>query len=89
MLDPKLAELRSKMPKSKNPPLVGWTPEMHLLADIADMLYKRFTGDPKARLPRPLTAADHLALRKRQAGIDRTIALFSPQHAHLTPKLDA
>ncbi|MET8648409.1 hypothetical protein [Nocardia aurea] len=77
------------MPKSRNPPLVGFTPEMHLLTDIADLLYKRFAQDPKAHFPRPLTAADHLSLAKRQAGINRIVAKFSPQHAHLTPTVRA
>ena len=89
MLDPRGAEIRAKLPKAKNPPLEGFTAQMHLLTDIADLLYKKITHDPKAHLPRPLTAVDHLSLAKRQAGMDRAIARFSPHHAHLTPKLGA
>ncbi|WP_280476243.1 hypothetical protein [Nocardia farcinica] len=89
MLDPKLAELRKSLPKATNPPLFGWTSEMHLLSDIGDLIYKYVTRDPAARLPRPLTALDHLSLEKRQARMDRAVTLFSPQHKHLTPKLRA
>lgn len=88
MLDPDLAAERKKLPKVKNPQLFRWTPEMHLLADIADILYKTATRDPKVSLPRPLTAIDHLSLAHRQAGMNRTIARFSPRHAHLTPQLE-
>lgn len=87
MLDPELAELRAKMPKAKNPQLLGWTAEMSLLADGIDLLYKRFTGDARASLPRPLTAVDHRSLANRQAAMNRTIARFSPHHVKLTPKL--
>jgi len=77
------------MPKAKHPPLVGFTSEMHLITDIADLMLKWMTRDPKAHLPRPLTAVDHLSLSKRQAGMNRAIARFSPHHAHLTPQLRA
>lgn len=89
MLNPKLAEKRAKLPKAKNPQLYGWTAEMSLIADGIDLMYKRATGDPHAALPRPLTALDHLSLAKRQAAMNRTIALFSPRHAHLAPQLNA
>lgn len=89
MLDPKLAELRKSLPKATNPPLVGWTSEMHLLTDIGDLIYKYVTRDPKAHLPRPLTAVDHLSLEKRQTRMNRAVSQFSPQHAHLTPQLRA
>lgn len=62
---------------------------MNLLADIADVLYKQAARDPSVSLPRPLTAADLLSLSKRQAAMNRTIAIFSPQHTALTPKLSA
>jgi hypothetical protein len=63
---------------------------MHLLTDIGDLLLKRIAKDPQtACLPRPLTAVDHLSIAKRQARMDRTIALFSPRHAHLSPRLTA
>ncbi len=87
MLDPKLAEKRAKLPKAKNPQLFRWTAEMSLLADGIDLLYKRVTADPRAALPRPLTAIDHLSLAKRQAAMNRTVARFSPRHVHLTPQL--
>ncbi|MFC8531937.1 hypothetical protein [Nocardia sp. NPDC057227] len=88
MLDPKLAELRKGLPKAKNPPLFGWTAEMHLLADAVDIALKKATHDPKASIPRPLTAVDHLSLSKRQAGMNRLIATFSPQHVRLTPQIE-
>jgi hypothetical protein len=88
MLDPELAELRAKLPKAKNPQLFGWTAEMSLLADGIDLMYKRVTQDPRAALPRPLTAVDHLSLAKRQKAMNRAIALFSPRHVHLTPQLN-
>lgn len=78
------------MPRSKNPQLWRFSSEMHLLTDIGDILYKSNAKDPEtASLPRPLTALDQLKLVKRQAAMNRLVALFSPQHAHLTPRLSA
>ncbi|MEV0357103.1 hypothetical protein AB0H71_13680 [Nocardia sp. NPDC050697] len=88
MLDPKLAELRKGMPKAKNPQLFGWTAEMHLLADAVDIALKKATHDPKASIPRPLTATDHLSRAKRQAGMNKVIAIFTPEHVHLTPQIE-
>lgn len=90
LLDPEIAELNLGRPRAKNPQLFRFTNVMHLLTDIGDILYKQVAKDPAtAALPRPLTATDHLKLAKRQAGMNRTIARFSPQHAHLTPQLSA
>lgn len=89
MLDPSLADERNRLPKAKNPQLFGWTAQMHLLADIADILYKTAAHDPKVSLPRPLTAVDHLSLARRQAGMNRLIMQFSPRHSRLTPQLEA
>jgi hypothetical protein len=89
MLNPELAVERKKLKKAKNPQLFGWTSEMHLLADIADILYKTAAHDPNVALPRPLTALDHLSLMRRQAAMNRTVMQFSPHHAHLTPQLEA
>jgi hypothetical protein len=91
LLDPELAEqtAKAKLPKLKNPPLLGWTREMHLLTDIGDLIYKSNAADPqKASLPRPLTAMDKLKKARRQAGLNRVVARFSPHHAHLTPQVD-
>lgn len=89
-LDPKIAAETAKLPKSKNPQLWRFTPEMHLLTDIGDLLLKRIAKDPQtAALPRPLTAVDYLSVAKRQARMDRTVALFSPRHAHLSPRISA
>lgn len=90
LLDPDIAAANAKLPKPKNPQLFRFTPEMHLLTDIGDLLFKQAVKDPStASLPRPLTAADHLSLTKRQAGMNRTVATFFPTHTHLTPKLTA
>lgn len=92
LLDPELAEqaAEAKLSKLKNPPLFGYSSLHHLLTDIGDILYKQAVKDPsKASLPRPLTAADHLSLSKRQAGMNRTVTTFFPTHAHLTPRLSA
>lgn len=90
LLDQEIAEANKGRPKAKNPQLFRFTPEMHLLTDIGDILYKQAVKDPgSVSLPRPLTAADLLSLSKRQAGMNRTIALFSPTHAHLTPQITA
>ncbi|MFC9432682.1 hypothetical protein [Nocardia sp. NPDC057030] len=90
LLDPDLAAAGDKAPRQTHPPLWRFSNQMHLLTDIGDILYKQAVKDPAtAALPRPLTAADHLRLSKRQAGMDRTIKLFSPVHAGLTPRLSA
>lgn len=90
LLDPVLAEATAKLPKAKNPPLHGFTRQMHLLTDIGDLILKQIAKDPEtAALPRPLTATDYLSVAKRQARMDRTVALFSPRHAHLAPRLTA
>lgn len=88
-LNPELAGKRKKLPKAKNPPLFGYSAEMYLITDLADLLYKRFARDPGVSFPRPLTAVDHLSLAKRQAGMDRLIRSFFPDHTHLTPNLKA
>jgi hypothetical protein len=90
LLDPEIAEYSLGAPAAKNPQLFRFTSQMHLLTDIGDILYKQAVKDPaSASLPRPLTAVDHLKLRKRQAGMNRAVALFSPEYAHLTPQLTA
>lgn len=61
---------------------------MSLLADGIDLIYKRATRDPRAALPRPLTGLDYLQHARRQAAMNRAVALFSPRHVHLTPKLN-
>ncbi|AHH20858.1 hypothetical protein NONO_c60820 [Nocardia nova SH22a] len=88
LLNPDLVAERKKAPKAKNPPLLGWTSQMSLLADIADLIYKQLTRDGAARLARPLTAVDFVDLAKRQAAMNRVVAQFSPRHVHLTPQLD-
>lgn len=88
LLDPILAEATAKLPKAKNPPLLGFTRQMHLLTDIGDLMLKQIAKDPQtASLPRPLTAMDKLATARRQAALNRTIARFAPHHAHLTPRV--
>lgn len=90
LTDPDLAEDAAKLPKVKNPNAFGFTAEIHALRDIADLLIARMVKDPRASaLPRPLTGADVLALQKRQAAMNRTIAVFSPTHVALTPQLSA
>lgn len=90
LLDPDVAKANTGRPRGKHPQLFRFTNQMHLLTDIGDLIYKQAVKDPAtASLPRPLTAADHLSLAKRQAGLDRMVALFSPAHAHLAPRLSA
>ncbi|MGW4719795.1 hypothetical protein [Nocardia sp. NPDC004260] len=89
LLNPEIAEANKGKPKPKHPQLFRFTNEMHLLTDIGDILYKQAVKDPRSvSLPRPLTAADHLSRAKRQAGMNRVVAQFSPQHVHLTPRID-
>ena len=90
LTDPALAEAAAKLPKLKNPSPFGFTAEIHALRDIADLLLARMAKDPRsAALPRPLTGSDMLALRKRQAAMNRAVAIFSPHHTDLTPQLSA
>lgn len=94
MLDPAVAEAMEKLPKATNPPLRGFTPLLARLTDIGDILLKAAAanggGDPnKARLPRPLTAADTLALSRRQVSLNHVVAKATPQYVHLTPQLKA
>jgi hypothetical protein len=88
MLDPDLVDQRKKLPKSKHPQLFGWTAQMSLLADVADLIYKQATGNPRAALPRPLTAADFVSHARRQARMNLLIQRFSPRHVHLTPQIE-
>lgn len=90
LTDPELAVEAAKLPKSKNPPALGFTAELHALRDIADLIIAQIAKDPRASmLPRPLTGADILSLQKRQAGMNRLISTFSPHHVDLTPTLSA
>lgn len=88
LLDPEIAQATRGAPRMKNPALFRFTNVMHLLTDIGDILYKQAAKDPAtASLPRPLTATDHLKLQRRQTGMNRTIARFSPTHTDLTPRV--
>lgn len=89
LLDPEIAEASAGKPKAKNPQLWRFGTTQHLLTDLTEITLKRAVADPKSiSLPRPLTAADHLSLAKRQARMNRMVARFSPRYAHLTPKLN-
>lgn len=89
-LDPRFAEASAGLPAPKNPPLFRFDTKMHALSDIADLLIARLVKDPgTAKVRRPLTARDHRSLAKRQAAMDRAVAIFSPHHAHLAPRVSA
>lgn len=97
LLDPDLVADRKQQAKDatanrkktvRHPPLFGWSAEMSLLADIADIAYKQATGNPRAALPRPLTATDYISHARRQSRMDQLIKRFSPRHVGLTPQID-
>lgn len=78
LLDPEiaLAQANSNAAPAKNPPLRGFTPLMHAITDLADILLKVNSPDPRKvdGLPRPLTARDHLKERKRARNHDEIVA---------------
>ncbi|MFD4442524.1 hypothetical protein ACFWPK_22415 [Nocardia sp. NPDC058519] len=90
LTDPDLAAEIGPVKRQKHPDPVGFTAEMHALRDLGDIMLAQIVKDPRtAALPRPLTGAEMHALRKRQAGMNRLVSQFSPQHVGLTPQLDA
>lgn len=90
LTDPDLAAQLGELPVKKNPDAEGFTSTHYMLREIQEILLAQKAKDPRAvALPRPLTGWDLLSLRKRQAGMNRTIALFAPEHVHLTPQLSA
>lgn len=92
MLDRDLAALSDDMPKSTHPQLFRFDVHMQRLTDIGDILYAtavaRGGGDVEnARLPRPLIAADHLDLERRQKNMNKLFATWFPDHLDKIPKL--
>lgn len=92
MLDRDIAELTADLPKATHPQLFRFDTVMQRLTDIGDILYAtaiaRGGGDAEgARLPRPLIAADHLDLEKRQKNMTKIYRTWFPGHMDKVPTL--
>jgi hypothetical protein len=92
MLDRDLAELTKDLPGATHPQLFRFDPVMQRLTDIGDILYAtavaRGGGDVEsARLPRPLIAANHLDLEKRQKNMNKIFRTWFPRHMDKIPTL--
>ena len=80
LLDEELAAQAIEKRSPRNPPLRGYTPLLHRLTDIADIMLKHAVaqggGDPNRvdGIPRPLTARDKIRDRRRQQKLDRIVA---------------
>lgn len=94
MLDRDLAEATKDLPRATHPQLFGYTSLHHMVADLSDITLQvavaRGGGDVEsARLKRPLTAADHLDLERRQKNMNKLFSVWFPGHMDKVPKLQA
>lgn len=85
LLDPDIAleQDRLGLKPSKNPPLKGFTPLIHAITDLGDILLKSRASDPNGveGLPRPLTARDKFKGRKRARDHNEIVAKAMGQQA--------
>lgn len=92
MLDRDLADATKDLPRATHPQLFGFSSLHHLLTDVGDIVLQtavaRAGGDVEsARLKRPLTAADHLDLERRQQNMHKLFNVWFPGHMDKVPKL--
>lgn len=89
-VDLAVAQRKAGLKAPKNPPLRGFTPVMHALTDIADLILKVNSADPRKveGLPRPLTAEHRLRDRKRRRNVDEITAKALGQTIPLFDELD-
>ena len=92
LLDLELAEATKGQPKATHPQLWRFDAHMQRLTDLGDILLKTAVakggGDvDAAHLRRPLTAADHLDLDRRQRNMNKLFQVWFPDHMDKIPTI--